>query len=208
MKVYTLQLGQLRANCYIAETEPGRCVAIDIGGDSRMFLEFLKMKKLVLSKILLTHGHFDHTGGVARVADVTGAEVYIHVADSYMLESAAASLAESMSYAPFEPVRTYTSVYGDSYINDGDKEFKIIHTPGHSKGSVCYLCDDVLFTGDTLFCCSIGRTDFPGSDPNEMINSLKIINDIKGNYRVLPGHNEESTLDYEKKSNPYLVRLR
>lgn len=207
MKVHHLQLGQLRANCYIAETAPGRCVAIDIGGDSRLFLEYLKMKKLNLTKILLTHGHFDHIGGVAEVSAATGAEVYIHRNDAHMLSSEDASLSSAMSLNEFKPVNQYISICGDSYLNDGQFTFKVIHTPGHSMGSVCYQCEDVIFTGDTLFCCSIGRTDFPGSNYHEMINSLKTIKSIEGDYRILPGHNESSTLEYEKKNNPYLIKL-
>ena len=88
MKLYKLELGVLGANCYVVETAPAQCIAIDIGGDSQRFLAFLKEKKLRLTKILLTHGHFDHIGGVAEVQKETGAEVYIHADDAYKLESA------------------------------------------------------------------------------------------------------------------------
>lgn len=207
MKIHHLQLGELRANCYIVETEPARCVAVDIGGDSRLLLEFLKLKKLTLEKILLTHGHFDHIGGVAEVAEATGAEVYIHENDAPMLASASASLASGMSIMPFRPVKDYTVVTGDCYINDGDLSFRVLHTPGHSMGSVCYVCEDTIFSGDTLFCCSIGRTDFPGSNPPMMRESLKAICALEGDYKIYPGHNETTTLDYERKNNPYLTRL-
>lgn len=207
MNIHHLNLGELRSNCYIVETEPGRCIAVDIGGDSRMLINFLAMKKLKLTKILLTHGHFDHMGGAAETAAATGAEVYIHADDANMLESASASLASSMSIMDFKPVSNYTSVFGDCYINDGDLTFRILHTPGHSPGSVCYICEDVIFSGDTLFCCSIGRTDFPGGDPDAMLRSLRTLSSLEGNYRVCPGHNESTTLDYERRSNPYLAGL-
>lgn len=208
MKIHHLQLGPLRSNCYIVETAPGRCIAIDIGGDSRLLLEFLKMKKLRLGKILLTHGHFDHIGGAEEVHTATGAEIYIHELDAHMLTSSSASLADSMSFMGFVPITDWTCVFGDCFINDGDCSFRVIHTPGHSRGSVCYLCNDVLFSGDTLFCCSAGRTDFPDSSPQAMIFSLNKLYNLEGDYRVMPGHNESSTLDYEREANPYMKQFR
>ncbi len=207
MKIHHLQLGELRSNCYIIETAPGQCVAVDIGGDSRMLLNYLQMKHLRLSKILLTHGHYDHVGGVAETVAATDAEVYIHSDDANMLESAAASLASLMSVMPFHTVSKYVAVVGDSCISDGELTFRVMHTPGHTKGSVCYICDDVIFSGDTLFCCSIGRTDFPGGSVSEMRESLKSLVELEGDFKIYPGHNESSTLDYERKNNPYLVRL-
>lgn len=207
MTIHHLQLGPLRANCYIVETAPGQCVAVDIGGDSKILLNFLIMKKLRLTKILLTHGHFDHMCGVAEVAAETGAEVYVHADDAFMLGNADASLASSMFMIDFKPVNDYTSTLGDCYINDGNISFRVLHTPGHSPGSVCYVAEDVIFSGDTLFCCSIGRTDFPGSDINAMRGSLAAICNLNGDYRVYPGHNESTTLDYERHSNPYLVSI-
>lgn len=208
MKIHHLQLGPLRSNCYIAETAPGRCVAVDIGGDSRLLLEFLKMKKLRLGKILLTHGHFDHIGGAEEVHQATGAEVYVHELDAHMLTSESASLAANMSFINFVPLTDWTCIVGDCYINDGDCAFRVIHTPGHSRGSVCYVCDDVIFSGDTLFCCSVGRTDFPDSSEAAMAYSLNKLYHLEGDYRVLPGHNESTTLDYERKANPYMKQFR
>ncbi|MBR1592481.1 MAG: MBL fold metallo-hydrolase [Ruminococcus sp.] len=206
MKVHTLQLGPLRANCHIAETAPNQCVAVDIGGDSRLFLEFITMKKLKLSKILLTHGHFDHIGGVEEVRKATGAQVYIHGEDAPMLSSEGKSLHSTMSFMPFSPVTEYITVSDNSVIHDGDCDFTVIHTPAHTPGSVCYMCDDVLFTGDTLFCCSVGRTDFPGSDPSLLLPSLRKLCSIEHDLKVLTGHNEFTTLDYEKKNNPFMQR--
>lgn len=207
MKIYTLQLGELKSNCYIVETEPGRCIAVDIGGDSRLLLNFLIMKKLKLTKILLTHGHFDHINGVAETVAETNAEVYIHSDDSNMLESASASLAATASFMNFKPVHHCTATTGDCYINDGSCTFRVLHTPGHTSGSVCYICEDVIFSGDTLFCCSIGRTDFPGGNIHEMQNSLIKLRNLDGDFKVYPGHNESTTLDYERSSNPYMTRL-
>lgn len=207
MKIHNLQLGELRSNCYIVETAPGQCVAIDIGGDSRLLLNYLQMKHLKLNKILLTHGHYDHMGGVAEVKEQTGAEVYIHSDDANMLESSSASLAAAMSIMPFKPVNQYISISDDCYIADGDVTFRVIHTPGHTKGSVCYVCGETIFSGDTLFCCSIGRTDFPGGSMTEMRQSLSKLIQLEGDYKICPGHNETSTLNYERINNPYLSHL-
>ncbi|MCC8135703.1 MAG: MBL fold metallo-hydrolase [Ruminococcus sp.] len=207
MTIHHLHLGELKSNCYIVETAPERCIAVDIGGDSSMLLNFLIMKKLKLTKILLTHGHYDHINGVAEVVAKTGAEVYIHADDAYMLENASASLASSMSIMRFNPVHNYTAVFGDCYINDGNLTFHVLHTPGHSPGSVCYICEDVIFSGDTLFCCSIGRTDLPGGNINEMRSSLRKLCSLEGEYRVYPGHNDSTTLGYERECNPYLLKL-
>lgn len=209
MKIHHLQLGPLRSNCYVVETAPGRCVAIDIGGDSRILIEFLRMKKLTLTKILLTHGHFDHMLGVQETAEATGAEVYIHEGDAYMLASSSASLLDTMAFFnDFQPVTDYTITLGDCYINDGECTFRVLHTPGHSNGSVCYIVDDVIFSGDTLFCCSIGRTDFPGSSTHAMARSLHLLYELEGDYKIFPGHNESTTLAYEKKSNPYFEQFK
>lgn len=208
MNIRTFQLGELNSNCYIVETAPGRCIAIDIGGSPRTVIEYLKMRGLKLGKILLTHGHFDHIGGVEDVRLATGAEVYVHESDAPMLESSALSLHSMISFMPFKPVTDYTVVRGDCFINDGDCSFQVLHTPGHSHGSVCYICHDVIFSGDTLFCCSAGRTDFPGGDADYLRRSLETLADLDGDYSVYPGHNESTTLSYEKKNNPYMRPFR
>ncbi len=207
MKVYTLHLGELGTNCFIAETGKGNCVAVDIGGDSELFLEFIKNRNLNLTKILVTHGHFDHINGIEAVRKATGADVYIHENDASMLESSEKSLHNYMSGEPFSPVSQYIVVRDNSIINDGDYNFSVMHTPGHSYGSVCYLCEDVMFSGDTLFAESIGRTDFPGSNPHFMENSLKKLKQLDKDYRVYPGHGETTTLSDEKKYNMFMNRL-
>lgn len=207
MKIHNLELGVLGANCYVVETAPAQCVAIDIGGDSQRFLAFLKEKKLRLTKILLTHGHYDHIGGVADVQNETGAEVYIHTDDAYKLESAEQSLAVQIAREPFKAVKNYLSINGDTIINDGDLQFRVMHTPGHSSGSVCYICEDVIFSGDTLFRLSMGRTDFFDGSDGAMENSLIRISKLDGDYTVYTGHGGQTTLDFERRNNPYILRL-
>ena len=208
MTVKTFQLGELNANCYIAITAAGQCVAFDIGGAPRLVLEFLKMNRLKLTKIFLTHGHFDHMGGVEEVRKATGAEVFIHSGDAAMLSSSGLSLHSAISIMPFDPVTEYSEIEDEQIIRDGDFRFRVLHTPGHSMGSVCYLCDEenVMFSGDTLFCCSVGRTDFPGSSAEDMRRSLARLSELEKDYKVYPGHNEFTTLNYEKENNPYMRR--
>lgn len=210
MYIKALQLGELRANCYVAVTGPHQCVAIDVGGSPRLLIEYLKMNSLKLTKILLTHGHFDHTAGVEEVRQATGAEVFIHETDSPMLESSSLSLHSMISFQPFQPVMKYEIIRDGCILSDGDFTFRVLHTPGHSHGSVCYICDEerIIFTGDTLFCCSVGRTDFPGSDPHYMMQSLQILHELEGNYKIYPGHNEQTDLDYERRNNPYMKPFR
>lgn len=210
MIIKTLQLGELNANCYIAVTAPGQCVAFDIGGTPRLLLEYLKMNNLKLTKIFLTHGHFDHISGVEDVRAATGAEVFVHESDAPMLESSALSLHASMSIMPFKNITVYSIVRDNCVITDGNVSFRVLHTPGHSHGSVCYICDEekVIFSGDTLFCCSIGRTDFHGGDSNYMKQSLRKLYDLDGDYKVYPGHNETTELEYERKNNPYMRDFR
>ncbi len=208
MEMYTLQLGELGTNCYIAVTAPKRCIAVDIGGDSEELLGFIKLKGLTLSKILLTHGHFDHIGGVEAVRKATGAEVYIHPDDAIMLTSSEYSLHSTMSYGKFAPVTDYTAAVGDSVITDGDMSFKVLHTPGHSPGSVCYICGDVIFSGDTLFCGSCGRTDLRGGNSIDMKKSLRALYLLDGNYNVYNGHGSPTTLEDERRYNPFMAEYR
>lgn len=207
MKLHSMMLGPLAVNCYIIETENKNAVAIDIGGNYSKLKAFLTEKELTLKKILLTHGHFDHIGGVADAVADTGAEVYIHTKDAEMLTSDSASLAQFVSRDPFKPVNNFTTIEEGDEITLDELTFRVMNTPGHTKGSVCYHCGENLFTGDTLFASSMGRTDFPGGSAQEMKNSLSRLSQINENLNVYPGHNESSTLDFEKKYNPYMKGL-
>lgn len=204
MKITRILVGDLRANCYIIETKNKNAAAVDPGGDFERIKAFLDSNGLVLKKILLTHGHFDHIGAVAQAAKEYGAQVYIHRQDSSMLKDRIENLADAVGGYEFIPVDKYDTVEDGDVIKLDELEFQVIHTPGHTKGGVCYKCGNSLFTGDTLFKLSMGRTDFPGGSLEEMYDSLKRLADLEGNYDVYPGHNETSTLDFERKNNPYL----
>ncbi len=196
MQIQTLPLGAYETNCYLVweETE-NTCVCIDPGYTPEYVMQKAKSFEKTIAGIFLTHGHFDHVGGVQKIADSTGCPVYLCLEEL--------SLPLSMTGAPL----FYTAGYkeGDE-ISLAGLTFHILHTPGHSPGSVCLRCGDVLFTGDTLFAGSCGRTDFPGSHPGQMRSSLDRLCRQTGVNNIYPGHGESSTLDREKRYNPFLMR--
>ncbi len=206
MEVHTLLLGELAANCHIIECGNGLCAAVDIGNDADKLLKFLEQKKLTLSAILLTHGHYDHIGGVEAVRAATDAEVYIHEADAPMLQDAALNLASHISMTPFRAVSAYKTFTDGEVILVGNRSFTVLHTPGHTSGSSCFLSVDVLLSGDTLFRGGIGRTDLGGS-PAQMRQSLQKLAALPEDYRVYTGHDFSTTLEQERRSNPYLRSL-
>ncbi len=203
--VQTLMLGSLATNCYLVYTGENQVVAADIGGDAEKLLRFIEERKLTLTKILLTHGHWDHIGAVAEVQRATGAEVYIHEQDAAMLSDTTLNLASWIDpWCDFESIMEYHTVKDGDVIEDGDAAFTVMHTPGHTKGSVCYICEDIILAGDTLFHMSRGRTDFPSGSDAEMLASFRKLRDLSGDYRVFPGHNESTTLEFERKNNPVM----
>lgn len=206
MNVQTLMLGELAANCHIIDCGNGSCAAVDIGNDADKLLRFLEKQQLTLKAILLTHGHYDHIGGVEAVRAATGAVVYIHEKDAPMLESAALNLASHITMAPYHPVKAYTTFTDGDQITVEARTFTVLHTPGHTSGSSCFLTEDVLLSGDTLFRGSIGRTDL-GGNPAEMRASLQKLAALEQNCRVYTGHDSSTTLDQERRSNPYLRSL-
>ncbi|UCH12269.1 MAG: MBL fold metallo-hydrolase [Candidatus Omnitrophota bacterium] len=179
-------VGGLQTNCYLlADAKSKLCAIIDPGGDSPLIKEHLKSKEITPSFIINTHGHPDHIMSNGEF----DLPIYIHKDDAKAL----------------------AGLHPDKLLNDGDKiqlenlTIDVIHTPGHTPGSICLLCDDLLFSGDTLFASGVGRTDLPGGSENQLINSIKnklfILN---GGIKVYPGHGPETTIGKEKEGNLWL----
>ena len=192
MKITVLPLGMLQTNCYIL-TEGDRCLVIDPGDEPEKVLAFLEQQDLTLEAILLTHGHFDHVGAVKTLAAETDCRVFLCEQDL--------NLPGAMTAGPLY----YTDFYreGDR-LTLADMTFEVLHTPGHTPGSVCLRFTEHLFSGDTLFADSCGRTDFPGSSPADMIRSLNRLSQLEENLNVYPGHGGSTTIGKEKRYNPYL----
>lgn len=193
-KVHALALGAYQTNCYIIHDESSnRCCVIDPGYTPEIILDKLSDLGLTLEAILLTHCHFDHVGGVKDLAAETQCRVYLCAKDL--------SMPPMMTAGPLYYTDTYAE--GD-LLRLAGLEIAVIETPGHTPGSVCLLAEGTMFSGDTLFAASCGRTDLPGGDGAAMKDSLKRLAALETNYWVLPGHGESTTLAEEKRYNPYM----
>ena len=194
MKITTFQLGALGTNCYIVTDEQTRaCAIVDPGDSGAALADWLDREGLKPRYVLLTHGHYDHVGGVAALRDrYADIPVYVHEADTHLTPQLSMGLQWTHHYGE-----------GDTLTMDGIT-FHVLHTPGHTPGSVCLQAEDALLTGDTLFAGSCGRTDFPGGSWSRMMDSLTRLANLNGDFRVLPGHMEDSTLEQERKRNPYM----
>ncbi len=206
MKVITFPVGELRANCHVVVNEElNQVVLVDCGGSAIKLMDYITKNSLTVKAILLTHGHYDHFEGVSYVQNKTNCKVYVSQKDSYMVTSNIHSLARSLDYDSFYPIKSFETVSNGDIIHEAGFNFEVISTEGHTAGSVCYICENCLFTGDTLFKHSMGRTDFPTGNYFDMQKSLKMLYNLKGNYRVYTGHNDNTTLQEERKFNPYML---
>ncbi len=198
MEVKVLQVGPIGTNCYILEDEKARAAAIiDPGDEAGRILQVIEDDGVDVKYILLTHGHYDHTTAVPQLHKaLPQAEIYIHRADANGAGSQLFPLAGQIPGLKF-----YDE--GDT-LALGDMTIQVLHTPGHSKGSVTLKVGDVLFCGDTLFAGSCGRTDLAGGSYAEIMASLKKLGQLPGDYHVCPGHDVTSTLERERRSNPFL----
>ena len=196
MQVKMMQVGPIGTNCYILESEH-QIAVIDPGDEAERILSVLKELEGQVEYILLTHGHYDHTTAVPALHQaLPKAEIYIHQADANGAGNRLFPLAGQVEGLKF---------YGEGdTLTLGELTIEVLHTPGHSPGSVTLKAGQVLFTGDTLFAGSMGRTDLAGGDEEQIMDSLKRLGGLEGNFHVLPGHMGTSELDRERRSNPYL----
>ena len=199
-----LVVGPFASNCYIVGSEiTHEGMIIDPGDEANQILNKIKDLQLDIKMIVLTHGHIDHIGAVKEINEAIGAEIYVHADDAQSLKGWRIGSILGSSYpAPPPPDRLLKG--GDS-IDIGDLHFLVIHTPGHTPGGICFLGEGVVFTGDTLFNYSVGRTDLDGGSGYQLINSLHTkLMVLPDDTIVYPGHGPETTIGAERSGNPFL----
>jgi len=206
MRIETIVSGQLSNNTYIIiDEDTHKCAIIDPALHSNGIIEFFRENpQLEVEYIIATHGHFDHVTQIAVIKEMFGGQVIIHKDDEELLKSPNNLYYVRQTNAKNKILHADILVSGGEVLELGSLQLQIIHTPGHSKGSICIRCGDYLFSGDTLFKDDVGRTDLYGGSEVELRNSIKnVLGQIKENLIVLPGHYERTTLNYEKENNPY-----
>ncbi|HDL07270.1 MAG TPA: MBL fold metallo-hydrolase [Desulfobacteraceae bacterium] len=208
MIIKNLEVGPIMANCFIVGCEKTKKAAvIDPGDEADRILMSLAESELTVKYIINTHGHFDHVGGNRQLHDATGADILIHPLDAFMLGQISSSAASFGLASENSPPPNLTVEDGDK-ISFGSITLEVIHTPGHSPGGISLYTDGHVFVGDTLFCGSIGRTDFPGGDFDTLISSIKNKLFVLGdNVKVLTGHGPETTIGREKQLNPFVRQV-
>lgn len=203
--VQSVPVGALQVNCYmLKDSNTGFIAVVDPGDNCTALKKLVENEKENIKYIFLTHGHFDHIGYAQALKEQTNAKLVISKADEPLLSDNNLNL--SMAFFGTGVPKTVADITLED--NDtlmlGDSKVTFISTPGHTKGSGCYIIDNNIFTGDTLMKLSMGRTDFPTGSDDDMKTSLKRLAALKENYNVYPGHGDYSTLNYEKSCNPYL----
>jgi len=199
-----LVVGSFESNCYIIGSESGKDgTIIDPGAEAEVILRKVKDLGLDIKHIVLTHGHIDHIGALKKVKEATGAEVAIHTDEAESLREQPLSTLFGLSH-PTTPAPDRLLHDGDS-IDIGDLHFLVLHTPGHTPGGICLLGEGVVFSGDTLFNCGVGRTDLPGGSYSQLVNSLQTkLMALPDSTIVYPGHGPETTIGTERRGNPFL----
>jgi glyoxylase-like metal-dependent hydrolase (beta-lactamase superfamily II) len=205
MQIETLAVGPLQVNCFIVACEKTRdALVVDPGDEAERILKRLHASGLQLKLVVNTHGHFDHVGGNRLLVEESGAELLIHQADLPVLRRArehATLYGMSVTPSP-EPSRLLA---GGEILTVGELRLQVLHTPGHSPGGICLLGEGHLFSGDTLFAGSVGRTDLPGGDHDTLIEGIRRQLLVLPEETVVhPGHGPDTTIGREKRVNPYL----
>lgn len=205
MEINAIRLGMVGTNCYIFRADGSHlCGIVDPADNGAQLAEYLNQNGLKPQAILLTHGHFDHILGISGLrAAWPDLPIYCHPADIHEGEATTSLFGETFpTVSSFGNITPYRE--GD-VVNVAGVDVEVLETPGHTPGSVTLRAGDVLFTGDTLFAGSMGRTDLPGGDQNKLTSSLKRLGGLEGDFQVLPGHEGRSTLAQERQSNYCLV---
>lgn len=205
MHIESVEVGEFQVNCLIGWTDPGRAFVVDPGADSDRIRKHLEARGLTVGAYLLTHGHMDHVSAVASLYEVAPADVYLHPADE------AWAFSEANEWLPFypRPERPGGPVLAPDLLREGKQAgwgWQVIPTPGHTPGSVCYYLPGakVLFSGDTLFADSVGRTDLPGGSSRQLQMSLRLLAALPDDVVVYAGHGPETTIGAEKSGNFFM----
>ena len=203
----------LQENCYIVGDETGECVIVDCGawyeGERKAIVDCIRKNGWTPRHLLCTHGHVDHNFGIDTIYETYGLQPEVHAGDTSFMEDLCG---QALEFTGYRPDNTYPAI--GRFISDSDDikfgshSLHVIHTPGHSRGSVCFHIADanILLTGDTLFRRSIGRTDLPGGSMMQIIQSLRLLAQLPDETQVLPGHGPCSTMGEELRTNPFLDR--
>lgn len=204
MEIKRIVVGVYSVNCYIAYNEENKGFIVDPGGSSEDIIKFLEDEKIFPEFILLTHGHGDHIGAINELKEKYNIPIYVSEKEEELLGDNVMNLSSSIPpYKPFE-------FKADKLLKDGEiidfygTELKVMETPGHTSGSICIFMENIIFSGDTLFKSSVGRSDLPTGSPMDIVASMRKLKKLDEDYRVLPGHGAETTLEIEKLNNPFM----
>lgn len=197
--------GEFQANCYIiADKKGGKGVIVDAGGDGRMIMDLVKKNNLKILYIIATHAHIDHIAEVGRIKESTGANFLLHSLDLPLLKDPDLNLSSFMQI-PYTFPSPQSLLQEGQRLKAGEVELQVLHTPGHTPGSICLKMDEFILTGDALFAGGVGRVDLPGGDFEALQNSIRDkIFSLPDEICVLPGHGPETTVGKEKKDNPFV----
>ena len=202
IKVETLTLGNYQTNTYIVhDSASAACAIIDPGFEADTILAKVRELGLTVDAILLTHGHFDHVGAVEEIVEATSCKLWMSESDWSQFPNPVTAYFYPLANCDFTEVHFCEE---DEHIHAGGLTFVTRQTAGHTWGSICYACENALFTGDTLFCRGVGRTDLPGGNFDALQASLERLSELKTDYTVYPGHGPSTTLNAERIYNPYL----
>jgi hydroxyacylglutathione hydrolase len=205
MILMRLVVGPLQVNCFLlADDKTKEAVVIDPGDDAQEILRIISEKKLKVKYIINTHAHFDHVGANGAIKEATGAELLLHEDDAAVLATLL-SQSRSLGMKPVSsPAPDRLLKHGD-IITAGEVSLKVLHTPGHTPGGISLLEEGLVFTGDSLFAGSIGRTDFPGGDLVTLLHSIRTnLMTLPDDTKVFSGHGPASTIGDERTENPFL----
>lgn len=204
MKITKIIGGPLPTNCYLlTDEETGATAVIDPGFESEELSEAVQSTENVQA-ILLTHGHFDHISGVQKIQKLTGAKIYLYSDELLFVKDSSLNLGNAFFGSEVPPFRVDVPLNDNDTIQLGSLNLRVLHTPGHTVGGCCFIVEDTIFSGDTLMKLSFGRTDCPTGNYSQMLDSLRRLAELKGDYHVYPGHGSATMLNYERQNNSYM----